>query len=321
MKRGVVIGKFLPPHRGHKHLIETALAEVDHLSVIVCHREGQEISGTERADWLRIIHPSAEILVVPDTLDPDDSAAWADLTVKTLGRAPDVVFTSESYGDAYAAFMGATHRLVDFGRETVPISATAIRAKPLAYWEFLEPCVRAHFAVRVVAIGAESTGTTTIACGLAEHYATAWVPEYGRFYYEGRQPSDEPWRTDEFVHIAHQQNEMEDKLAEACNRILVCDTDSFVTSIWHERYVGHAAAEVQEASVGRRVDLYLLTGADIPFVQDGTRDGEHLRVALHERFESALQGRGVPYVILRGGREERLKRAVEACDALLTRGG
>ena len=55
---------------------------------------------------------------------------------------------------------------------------------------------------RVVIIGAESTGKTTLARALAEHYKTPWVPEFGRFYTEARQPSWAPWRSDEFTLIA-----------------------------------------------------------------------------------------------------------------------
>lgn len=321
MKRAVVIGKFLPPHRGHKLLIDTASAEADDVTVIVCHRAGQEIPGEVRAAWLRRIHPRANVIVVPDHLDPDDSAAWAEFTTSVLGWRPDVVFTSEAYGEEYARLMGSAHRLVDLARSRVPVSATRIREGPLASWEFLEPCVRAHFALRIVAVGAESTGTTTIARALAEHYRTPWVPEYGRMYYEGRQPSAEPWRTDEFVHIAMMQNLIEDQLAETANRILVCDTDSFATSVWHERYMGVWADDVEACSSGRRVDLYLLTGDDVPFVQDGTRDGESVRDWMHRRFSDLLSTRHVPVVELRGSHEERMARAVAACDTLLAANG
>jgi HTH-type transcriptional repressor of NAD biosynthesis genes len=108
---GVVIGKFLPPHRGHKHLIDTAAAAVDHLDVIVCARDGQPINGPTRAAWLREIHPGVSVVLVRDDI-PDDqgmttSKAWAERTIAALGGAPDVVFTSEEYGPRYARLLGA----------------------------------------------------------------------------------------------------------------------------------------------------------------------------------------------------------------------
>ena len=144
MTRGLVIGKFYPPHRGHKFLIETALRAVDHLDVLICVHPGQSISGDLRQRWLQEIHPTANLVQVEDIGQDDNSEVWATYTRRILGRAPDFVFTSEDYGEAYARFLGCRHILVDRDRQHVCISGTRIRSDPFAYWEFLEPCVRAH---------------------------------------------------------------------------------------------------------------------------------------------------------------------------------
>src|SRR5438874_1668554 len=151
--RGLVIGKFYPPHRGHKYLIDTAAARVDRLTVILCGKEGQTIPPELRAAWLREIHPGVEVMVIEDTLPEDDSRAWAEHTLSWLGYRPDVVFTSEDYGDRYARFLGCRHVSVDRARRAVPCSGTAVRADPLGCWEFLEPPVRAYFAKRVCVLG------------------------------------------------------------------------------------------------------------------------------------------------------------------------
>src|SRR5450755_3665642 len=160
--RGLVIGKFYPPHRGDQFLIETALSQVDRLDVLICVRPDQTISGELRKQWLQEIHPTACVRAIDDPGEDDNSELWAKYTVRILGIAPDVVFTSEDYGEAYAHFLGCRHVLVDRERTHVPVSARAIRTGPLSYWEYLEPCVRAHFAKRVSVLGAESTGTTTL---------------------------------------------------------------------------------------------------------------------------------------------------------------
>src|SRR5689334_6244545 len=160
---GLVIGKFYPPHRGHHHLIHTALAQSERVVVIVCARPTDTIPGECRTAWLQEIHPAAEVRCIDDRYDPDDSQVWAENTVRWLGRAPDAVFTSEGYGERYSALMGSRHVSVDPARIRVPISGTAIRRDPFAHWDFLEPPVRAWFARRVCVLGAESTGTTTLA--------------------------------------------------------------------------------------------------------------------------------------------------------------
>src|SRR5262245_30498722 len=149
---------------------------------------------------------------------------------------------------------------------------------------------------RVVIIGSESSGTTTLARALAEHYHTVWVPEYGRVYSEGRQYAGQPWRSDEFVHIATEQIRMEDTLARHANKVLICDTDAFATSIWHERYMGAASDDVRAIAAGRKYDLYVVTDVDIPFVQDDIRDGESFRQWMQGRFIEELSKSSTPLI-------------------------
>jgi HTH-type transcriptional repressor of NAD biosynthesis genes len=318
MSRGLVIGKFWPPHKGHSYLIHTALTQVDHLTVIVCEKADQDISGAQRAKWLKELHPQAEVRVIEDNLDPDDSQAWAKHTIEQLGYVPDVVFTSEDYGDPYAQYMGCRHVLVDKKRAIVPCSARFIRENPLQYWEFLEPCVRVYFLKRICILGAESTGKTTLAQLLAQKYQTVWVPEYGRIYAEGKAklPSYSIWESSEFTHIAQSQAILENQLAPHADRYLICDTDPFATKIWHRRYMGFFSDEVAKIAEQQRYDLYLIPTPDVSFVQDGTRDGEHLRGWMHELFLNALLHQKVPFLVLYGSYAERFEQAVNEIDHL-----
>jgi NadR type nicotinamide-nucleotide adenylyltransferase len=170
---------------------------------------------------------------------------------------------------------------------------------------------------RVVILGAESTGKTTLAIALAEHYQTTWVPEFGRLYTEARRPRGELWRSDEFTFIATEQVRMEDALERIANRVLICDTDAFATAIWHERYLGQPSPEVLAVAAGRRYDLYILTDVDTPFVPDDIRDGESIRGWMHKRFQHELSWMGVPVLLLSGPHERRLAEAVARIDSLL----
>ena len=322
MTLGLVVGKFYPPHRGHKHLIDTARRQVDRLVVLLPHHVSQKIPGELRAAWLREIHPDCEIHLVPDELD-DDSRQWATFTVAHLGRAPDVVFSSEDYGPRYAACMGCRHVMVDRKRAAVPASGTLVRSDPLGHLHLLEPCVRSYFVRRVVLIGAESTGKTTLAAELAARFDTVWVPEYGREYWErkvaglrmdGPLP---PWTSEEFVEIATEQQRREHEHAGRANKVLLCDTNAFATGTWHERYLGRRSAEVDAVGAADKADLYLLAEPDFPFVQDGWRDGESIRDWMHQRFVDQLAAARVPVLRLRGPHAQRLAEATRAIEALL----
>jgi len=322
MTRGLVIGKFYPPHRGHKFLIETALRSVDHLDVLICVLPSQTISGDLRQRWLQEIHPEANVMQIDDIGEDDNSEVWAAYTNRILGRAPDVVFTSEGYGDAYARFLGCQHILVDRERNHVPISASRIRSNPFAYWDFLEPCVRAYFVKRVCVVGAESTGTTTLAQDLAARFETLWVPEYGREYCEKLATSGvdlwkHGWKSEEFTLIAHTQIERELRLAHEANRLLICDTDAFATGIWHERYLGMPSPEIDAIAAAHYPCLYILTNHDIPFVQDGLRDGENIRKWMTSRFEEKLSKRKLPWMKVSGSRVERLNSTIPTIESLL----
>jgi HTH-type transcriptional repressor of NAD biosynthesis genes len=146
---GLVMGKFWPPHKGHKHVIDTALAQSKEVGVVICVSSAHDIPGPLRAQWLKEIHPAARVLLLDqDKLDPNDEAAWTAATLQTLGYAPEAMFSSEHYGEHYASLMGSTHVMVDQLRQTIPCTATQIRQDPLQYLEFLEPCVQKYYKQR-----------------------------------------------------------------------------------------------------------------------------------------------------------------------------
>jgi NadR type nicotinamide-nucleotide adenylyltransferase len=245
----------------------------------------------------------------------------------------DAVFSSEEYGPELARRFAAAHVPVDPPRGRFPVSGTAVRGDPVACWQWLSPAVRAYLARRVVIVGAESSGTTTLSRALAAHYserggvwaATRWVPEYGRLYCEeklaharrtdpDRWIGDLPWASEEFTLIAERHLALEDAAARSGSPLLICDTDAFATSIWHRRYLGTRSPAIEAIAAARHYDLYLLTDVDIPFVQDGTRDGEHLRGWMHDLFAAELTAQGRCYALLSGPHEARLACAIELID-------
>ena len=336
---GMVVGKFYPPHAGHHALVVAAAARCAEVTVVVAPSSRESIPLSLRLDWLREVHadtPWVRFVGRYDDhpVDYADPAAWdAHCAVfrAAVGPGPvDAVFSSEAYGAELARRFDAVPVSVDPDRRTVPVSGTAVRADPAGHWRWLSPPVRAWFVRRVVVVGAESTGTTTMAAALAEHYGTSWVPEYGRELtarklarLRERTPEatvfDVTWDSDDFRTVVREQQAAEDAAARTSGPLLICDTDARATAVWEERYLGSASEQVRAAA--RRPALYLLTDhRDVPFTDDGLRDGEHLRAWMTERFRGELAGCGVPVVELTGSHTERLARAVRACDDLLAAG-
>jgi HTH-type transcriptional repressor of NAD biosynthesis genes len=321
VRKGFCIGKFLPPHAGHALLIDTAVAQCDHVTVAVCDKPGQPIPAALRARWLRTEHRDVEVIVVEDVIPDDDSPGWATYTKSFLGYTPDVVFTSENYGHAFAAALGCEHVVVDRDRLRIPISGSLIRADPLEYLGWVAPDVRAYLVRRVCLIGPESTGKTTLSKNVAAHFAAPFVAEYGRAYtsWKAKTATPDVWHPDEFAHIAREQQRREDEAARRAPGILLCDTDAFATEIWLERYLGPGQSQHGWPVRDRPMDLYLLTDPDVPFVPDEIRDGEHLRPWMFERFRSVLEERGFTYEILDGPYEQRYRAAKLAIEREMKR--
>ena len=311
MTSGLIIGKFMPPHAGHQYLIDYAAGRVAHLHLVLFSKTAEPIPGHLRAAWLSELYPQAAVhhLHLDHAVDYGDPAAW-DFWVRAIRSvvpdAPDLVFSSEAYGAELAQRLGAQPVLVDPARAHVPVSATQIRERPLAHWDSLPAPVRPYYVRRVCILGAESTGKTTLAAALAEHFATVWVPEYAREYLSAHANTLTPRN---MLVIARGQGESEERLARQANRLLITDTNPLTTQVWYERYFGPCPAEIRHLADERTAHLYFVTGLDVPWESDGLRDSPGLRQWFHERFCRELTERKLPWVLLEGPPEARLAQA------------
>jgi NadR type nicotinamide-nucleotide adenylyltransferase len=321
MTTGMLLGKFLPPHQGHVYLAEFAGRYADLLTVVVCTLGREPIPGELRYRWMRELLPFDHVVHLTDELPqapeehPDFWALWKASLERVLPGRPDFVFASEDYGRKLAEVLGGRFVPVDRARAAVPVSGSAVRADPLGHWEYLPRCVRPYFARRVCVFGPESTGKTTLARRLAEHFRTAWVPEYARTLIEaqgGRLAFDDMER------IARGQAASEEALARNANRVLIADTDALTTLVWSETLYGRVPALVREQAEKRIYDLYLLLDVDVPWVADVARYLPEDRRGFFERCRAELERRGRRYVVVRGGPDERFEQARWAVEGLLS---
>jgi NadR type nicotinamide-nucleotide adenylyltransferase len=318
----MVLGKFMPPHLGHVHLVEFAQRYVDDLDVVVGTLASEPIPGALRFEWMRELFPGARVLHLAEELPQDPSEhprfwdLWRESLLRILGAAPDYVFASEPYGHRLAAELGARFVPVDPARSAVPVSGTAIRRDPIAEWDHLPRCVRPYFVRRVCVFGPESTGKSTLARRLAERFRTAWVPEYARTFIEahGRAPERE-----DMIAVARGQTASEDALARNARGLLFCDTDPLLTTIWSDVLFGAVPDALRALAKERTYDLYLLTDVDVPWVADPVRYLPEERRSFFDRCRAALDREARPYALVSGTFEERELAAVRAVEALLAR--
>lgn len=344
----LVIGKFYPPHAGHHLLIREAAKVATRVTVVVMASRVESIPLADRVSCLAESHALDRTVTVTGIacdapMDLASRPVWAAQVAcmraavrQVTGIAVDVVVSSEKYGDELARWFGAVHVPVDPERVQFPISGTGCRADLAGNWEHLDAPAQALLTTRIVVLGAESTGTTTVSHALAQRFRarggiwrrTHWVPEYGRTATADKLArarvadasagvDDLVWTGQDFADIARIQNEWEEAAARSGSPLTICDTDAEATTVWERRYLGPDSTRAHDHRPGRHA-LYLITDhVGVPFVQDGLRDGESIREEMTEWFVDALTAAGRSWVMLTGNRAERLDLASQVTEQAL----
>ncbi|MCK5638211.1 MAG: ATP-binding protein [Flavobacteriaceae bacterium] len=174
--------------------------------------------------------------------------------------------------------------------------------------------------IKVVLFGPESSGKTTLSKQLARYYNTVWVPEYARDYLQKKWNYErKTCENSDLLPIAIGQMKLENELAEKADKILICDTDLLETKIYSEEYYGgFVNPDLEKAAINNTYDLYLLTYIDTPWEKDDLRDRPDQRLEMFKAFENALKKYNRPYIILKGDKITRVKKATNRIDEILS---
>jgi HTH-type transcriptional regulator, transcriptional repressor of NAD biosynthesis genes len=316
---GLVLGRFLPPHRGHVHLCEVAEHMCDDLTIVVASLASEPIPGAVRVAGMRELFPRSSVVHHTTELpqEPAEHAAfwqlWGDSLRACVGRPVQRVFASDRDGLRLAAELGAAWIPIDPDRTVFPVSGPRIRREPMRYFDALPRCVRPHFVRRVSVFGPESTGKTTLSAELARACDTVCVPEFARSYLEAR--GGVLARPDIDV-IGEGQIALEDALAREANRVLICDTDPLLAVVWSEVMFGESPQWLRDAARLRRYDLTLLCDIDLPWADDVVRYLPEDRAEFAVRCQRALRDAGRRYERIRGTGAARTDAARAAVRAL-----
>ncbi|MBA6156039.1 ATP-binding protein [Tenacibaculum sp. S7007] len=173
--------------------------------------------------------------------------------------------------------------------------------------------------VKVVLFGPESTGKTTLSRQLARHYNTVWAPEFARDYLQEKWNNERKiCEQEDILPIAEGQIQLENDLAKKADKLLICDTDLLETKVYSEEYYGGFVDPLlDKAAVANSYDIYFLTYIDTPWEEDDLRDRPEQRLEMFNAFENTLKKYNRPYVLLKGNKETRFKKATEIIDKLI----
>jgi HTH-type transcriptional repressor of NAD biosynthesis genes len=310
VKRGLVIGKFMPIHNGHVALINFAASQCDEVIVSMSYAASDPIDPSLRFSWIVEIFrddPRIRPAMVEDNFDDDSlpldkrTGLWAAFIQKTFPPV-DAIFSSEEYGEPFAAHLGAVHRTFDLPRTQFPVSASKIRLTPFVFWDFIPLVVRPFFVKKICFYGPESTGKSSMTIRMAEHYTTTYVPEVAR---EMLITND--FSVDDIIRIGYGHYERIQEKVKSANRFLMCDTDAITTQIYADYYLGTIPPALVELENKVNYAHYFLFDIDVPWIDDGLRDLGHLRREMFVIFKKALEKRKISYTLVRGDWMEREK--------------
>jgi NadR type nicotinamide-nucleotide adenylyltransferase len=169
---------------------------------------------------------------------------------------------------------------------------------------------------KVVVIGPESTGKSTLCEQLAKHYNTNWVPEYAREYLLQHGAR---YNYDDLLTIAKGQVALEESITENTRSPLIfIDTDQYVMKVWCEFVFDKCHSYIIDQIKKRKYDLYLLCNIDLPWVKDELREYPDLanREKLYTIYKNIMINQPVPWINISGNNDERLQNAIRSVDDL-----
>jgi NadR type nicotinamide-nucleotide adenylyltransferase len=176
---------------------------------------------------------------------------------------------------------------------------------------------------KIVVIGPESTGKSTLCAKLADHYNTLWVPEFAREYLEKNGPD---YNYENLLTIAKGQIDLEEENSRKLSVInnhhsLFIDTDLYVMKVWSEFVFNKCDNWILNRIAERNYDLYLLCDTDLPWVEDVLREypDEKIRKKLFHFYKDIMVNQYTPWCIISGNYKERFEKAVNFIEDSFTK--
>lgn len=325
MKIGLFPGKFNIIHQGHISAALEAYSFVDHLYIVVLYDEEYEeerytefgipvISPWTRERWWKTIMRDLENVTVLSLSSKNtfNFCDWEQSTKEMLevtGPVTDI-FSSELEYETFFKKLYPTSQIHTLIKKR-GISATQIFKEGIyASWSLLPRIVQNYFVQKIVILGAESSGKTTLTRKLALWYQTEKVEEVARRFWEyygggfGKVLDSEDYKA-----LTYQQKNQEYQKIKKANRFLFIDTETIVTQVWLNLYENTELTVLDAIANDEKYDLYLLIKPDLPFVQDGTRNFEKERLIIYQKMKEHLIKYNKPYVVLAGTASQQFEQA------------